>query len=61
MLLPELEVLKKQEELDEQLAAKKRQSAIRKKQEAMDKLTKGLEIAKLEDEKEVLYELSIRR
>ena len=51
-MLLELEAMKKQEEIDEQLAAKKREAEIRKKHEEMDKLTEELEIAKLEEEKE---------
>ena len=51
MMLLELEAMKKQEEIDEQLAAKKREAEIRKKHEEMDKLTEELEIAKLQEEK----------
>ena len=50
-MLLELEARKKQEEIDEQLAAKKRQAGIRKKHEEIDKLTEELEIAKLQEEK----------
>ena len=39
VMLLELEAMKKQEEIDEQVAAKKRQAEIRKKHEEMDKLT----------------------
>ena len=39
MMLLELEAMKKQYEIDEQLAAKKRQAEIRKKHEEMDELT----------------------
>ena len=46
----ELEAMKKQKEIDEQLTAKKRQAEIRKKHDEMDKLTE--EIAKLEKEME---------
>ena len=49
MMLLELEALKKQEEIDEQLAAKRRQAEIRKKHEEMDKLTEELDIAKLQE------------
>ena len=52
VMLLELEAMKKQEEIYEQLAAKKRQAEIRKKHDEMDKLTEELEIAKLEEEKE---------
>ena len=45
-----LEAMKKQQEIDEQLAAKKRQADIRKKHEEMDKFTEELEIAKLQEE-----------
>ena len=51
VMLLELEAKKKQDEIDEQLAAKKRQAEIRKKHEEMDKLTEELEIAKLQEEK----------
>ena len=50
-MLLELGAMKKQEEIDEQLAAKKSQAKIRKKHEEMDKLTEELEIAKLQEEK----------
>ena len=50
-MLLELEAMEKQDEIDEQLAAKKRQAEIRKKHEEMDKLTEELEIAKLQEEK----------
>ena len=49
-MLLELEAMKKEEEIDEQLAAKKRQAEIRKKHEEVDKLTEELEIAKLQEE-----------
>ena len=54
VVLLELEAMKKQEEIDEQLAAKKRAAEIRKKQEEMNMriLAEELEIAKLEEEKE---------
>ena len=51
VMLLELEAMKKQDEIDEQLDAKKRQAEIRKKHEEMDKLTEELEIAKLQEEK----------
>ena len=53
-MLLELEAMKKQDEIDEQLAAKKREVEIRKKQEEMNMriLAEELEIAKLEEEKE---------
>ena len=51
MILLELEALKKQEEIDEQLAAKKRQAEIRKKHEEMDKIIEELEIIELQKEK----------
>ena len=51
VMLLELEAMKKQEEIDEQLAAKKGQAEIRKKHDEMDKLTEELEIAKLQEEK----------
>ena len=51
VMLLELEAMKKQDEIDEQLAAKKRQAEIRKKHEEMDKLIEELEIAKLQEEK----------
>ena len=51
VMLLELEAMKKQEEIDEQLAAKKRQAEIRKKHEELDKFTEELEIAKLREEK----------
>ena len=52
VLLLELEAMKKQEEMDEQLAAKKLQAEVRKKQEEMNLriLAEELEIAKLEEE-----------
>ena len=50
-MLLELEAMKKQEEVDEQLAAKKRQAKIRQEHEEMNKLTEELEIAKLQVEK----------
>ena len=54
VMLLELEAMKKQEEIDEQLAAKKREVEIRKKQEEMNMriLAEESEIAKLEEEKE---------
>ena len=52
VMLLELEAMKKQEEIDEQLAAKKREVEIRKKQEMnMRILAEELEIAELEEEK----------
>ena len=48
VMLLELEAMKKQDEIDEQLAAKKRQAEIRKKHKEMDKLTEELGIAKLQ-------------
>ena len=48
-LLPELEAMKKQDEIDEQLAAARRKAEIRRKQDEIDTLTKKLEIAKLEE------------
>ena len=52
VMLLELEALKKQEEMTEQLAAKKRQAEMRKKQDEMSMrvLAEELEIAKLEEE-----------
>ena len=52
VLLLELEAMKKQKEMDEQLAAKKLQAEIRKKKEVMSMriLAEELEIAKLEEE-----------
>ena len=52
VFLLELEAMKKQEEMDEQLAAKKFQAEIRKKPEEMNMriLAEELEIAKLEEE-----------
>ena len=52
ILLLELEAMKKQDEIDEQLAAARRKAEIRKKQEEMDMriLAEKLEIAKLEEE-----------
>ena len=50
-MLLELEAMKKQEEIDEQLAAKECQSEIRKKDEERDKLTEELEITKRQEEK----------
>ena len=40
-----------QEDIDEQLTAKKRQAEIRRKQEEMDKLRQELEITKHEEKK----------
>ena len=58
VMLLELEAMKKQEEIDEQLAAKKREVEIRKKQEEMNMriLAEESEIAKLEEEKEKCLE-----
>ena len=52
ILLLELEAMKKQDEIDEQLAAARRKVEIRKKQGEMDMriLAEELEIAKLEEE-----------
>ena len=50
-MLLEQEALKRQEEIDEQLAAKRRQADIRKKHEEMHKLTEGIEIAQLQEDK----------
>ena len=51
-ILLELEAMKKQDEIDEQLAAARRKAEIRKKQEEMDMriIAEELEIAKLEEE-----------
>ena len=48
-LLLELEAMKKQDEIDEQLAAARRKAEIRRKQHEIDTLTEKLEIAKLEE------------
>ena len=52
ILLLELEAIRKQDEIDERLAAARRKAEIRKKQGEMDMriLTEKLEIAKLEEE-----------
>ena len=52
ILFLELEAMKKQDEIDEQLAAARRKAEIRKKQGEMDMriLAEELEIAKLEEE-----------
>ena len=50
ILLLELEAMKKQDEIDEQLAAARRKDEIRRKQDEIDTLTEKLEIAKLEEE-----------
>ena len=52
ILLLELEAMKKQDEIDEQLAAARRKAEIRRKQDEMDMriLAEELEIAKLEEE-----------
>ena len=50
ILLLELEAMKKQDEIDEQLAATRRKAEIRRKQDEIDTLAEKLEIAKLEDE-----------
>ena len=52
ILLLELEAMKKQDEIDEQLAAARRKAEIRKKQDEMDMriFAEELEIAKLEEE-----------
>ena len=49
ILLLELEAMKKQDEIDEQLAAARRKAEIRRKQHEIDTLTEKLEIAKLEE------------
>ena len=58
VMLLELEAMKKQEEIDEQLAAKKRQAEIRKKHEEMNKFTEELEITKLQEEKARALQIS---
>ena len=50
ILLLELEAMKKQDEIDEQLAAARRKAEIRRKQHEIDTLTEKLEIARLEEE-----------
>ena len=50
ILLLELEAMKIQDEIDEQLAAARRKAEIRRKQHEIDTLTEKLEIAKLEEE-----------
>ena len=52
ILLLELEAMKKQDEIDEQLAAARRKAEIRKKQEEMERriIAEELEFAKLEEE-----------
>ena len=52
ILLPELEAMKKQDEIDERLAAARRKAEIRKKQGEIDMriLAEELEVAKLEEE-----------
>ena len=49
ILLLELEAMKKQDEIDEQLAAARRKAEIRRKQDEIDTLTEKLENAKLEE------------
>ena len=49
ILLLELEAMKKQDEIDEQLAAARRKAEIRRKQHEIDTFTEKLEIAKLEE------------
>ena len=63
VMLLELEAMKKQEEIDEQLAAKKREVEIRKKQEEMNMriLAEESEIAKLEEEKESAKRISEKK
>ena len=56
VMLLELEARKKQDKIDEQLAAKKRKAEIRKKHEEMEKLTEELEFAKLQEERQGLNE-----
>ena len=58
VMLLGLEAMKKQEEIDEHLAAKKRLAEIRKKHEEMDKLTEELEITKLQEEKARALQIS---
>ena len=58
VMLLELEAMKKQEEIDEQLAAKRRQGEIPKKHEEMDKFTEELEFAKLQEEKARALQIS---
>ena len=50
ILLLELEAMKKQDEIDKQLAAARRRAEIRRKQDEIDTLTEKLENAKLEEE-----------
>ena len=50
ILLLELEAMKKQDEIDEQLAAARRKAEIRRKQDEIDTLTEKLEIANFEEE-----------
>ena len=50
IILLELEAMKKQDEIDEQLAAGRRKAEMRRKQDEIDTLTKKLEIARLEEE-----------
>ena len=49
ILLLELVAMKKQDEIDEQLAAARRKAEIRRKQDEIDTLTEKLEVAKLEE------------
>ena len=50
ILLLELEAMKKQNEIDEQLAAARRKAEMRRKQDEIDTLTEKLEIARLKEE-----------
>ena len=50
IFLLELEAMKKQDEIDEQLAAARRKAEMRRKQDEIDTLTEKLEIARLEAE-----------
>ena len=52
ILLLELEAMKKQDEIEQQLAEARRKVEIRRKQDEIDTLTEELEIAKLEEENE---------
>ena len=49
IILVDLEAMKKQDEIDEQLAAARREAEIRRKQHKIDTLTEKLKIAKLEE------------
>ena len=54
-MLLELEALKKHQEIDEYLTAKKRQAEARTKHEELDKFTETLEFAKLQEERERVF------